>query len=265
MLSHGAADYATVSSVLVTGGTGMLGSALVPRLVAAGHSVRVMSRQEDPAIPAGASAVRADLTADDGADAALAGVEVVAHAATSPFRHTRDVDVAATRDLLAACARAGVEHFVYPGIVGVDRHPLAYYKAKFEAEQVVEEAAVPSSIARGTQFHELLDTFIGSIARFPTVFVGRKFVFQPVDAGEYAQVLVDLVDAGPSGRVPDTGGPEVRELRDLVRVWLDAHGRRRWIAPVPVPGKLGRAFREGFHTCPDCRVGTVRWEDHLGV
>lgn len=243
----------------------MLGSALVPRLVAAGHAVRVMSRQDEPDLPPGVSAVRADLAANEGVGAALDGVEVVVHGATSPFRHTRDVDVTATRDFLAVCARMGVAHFIYPSIVGVDRHPLAYYQAKFEAEQVVDEAAVPSSIARGTQFHELLDKFIGAIVRFPVVFVGRKFVFQPVDAGEYAQVLVDLVGAGPSGRVPDTGGPEVRELRDLARVWLDAHGKRRWIAPVPVPGKLGQAFREGFHTCPDRAVGTVTWEDRLGV
>lgn len=265
MLSHGAAHYATVTSVLVTGGTGMLGSALVPKLVAAGHAVRVMSRQSRPDIPSGASAVQADLATDDGVDAALEDVEVVVHAATSPFRHTRDVDVAATRDFLAACARMGVAHFVYPSIVGVDRHPLAYYRAKLEAEQVVGEAAVPTSIARGTQFHELLDRFIAAIVRFPVVFVGRRFVFQPVDAGEYAQVLADLVVAGPSGRVADTGGPEVRELRDLARVWLDARRKRRWVAPVPVPGKLGRAFREGFHTCPHRAIGAVTWEDHLGV
>ncbi len=52
-------------------------------------------------------------------------------------------DVAATRRLVAAAHRAGVRHLVYVSIVGVDRVPLAYYRAKLAAEGVVRAGPMP--------------------------------------------------------------------------------------------------------------------------
>src|ERR1043166_5836480 len=48
------------AEVLVTGGTGVLGRQLVPRLVEAGHSVRVLSRRESPILPPGVNTVQGD-------------------------------------------------------------------------------------------------------------------------------------------------------------------------------------------------------------
>lgn len=237
----------------------MLGRVLVPALTEAGHETRVLSRQDR------ADCARGDLRTGEGLEAALEGVEVVVHAATSPFRKSRAVDVEGTRRLLDTAAAGGVEHVIYPSIVGVDRHPFPYYRRKWEAEQVVEAGHVPWTIARATQFHDLLDTGLRPVTRLPAVPVGRGFVFQPVDTAEYAAVLVGLVTAGPSGRVADTGGPEVRAFADLVRAWLRSRGKRRPIVSLPVPGRIGRAFRDGVHTCPDQAVGTVTWEDFLTV
>lgn len=243
--------------MLVTGGTGTLGTVLVPALAAAGYDVRVLSRSPGP------DCVEGDLRTGEGIERAVVGVDVVVHAATSPARHTRDVDVDGTRRLLEACTDAGVQHLVYPSIVGVDRHPFPYYRAKWDAERVVESGAVPWTIARATQFHDLLDRGLNAVSRLPVVPVARRFVFQPVDTDEYVAVLVGLVAAGPSGRVADTGGPEVRSLGDLTRAWLRGRGKRRATLAVPVPGRIGRAFRQGVHTCPDRAVGTVTWEEYL--
>ncbi|HKH04848.1 MAG TPA: NAD-dependent epimerase/dehydratase family protein, partial [Acidimicrobiales bacterium] len=72
----------TGSPILVTGGTGTLGGHVVPRLRAAGHDVRVLSRHphEDDD---GVIHVVADLATGEGADAALEGIEVVLHLAGS--------------------------------------------------------------------------------------------------------------------------------------------------------------------------------------
>src|SRR5437879_6537188 len=74
--------------VLVTGGTGQLGREVVPRLVSGGHDVRLLSRQDRPSRPDGVEAVRGDVLTGDGLDRAVAGVDVVVHCATSPFRRT---------------------------------------------------------------------------------------------------------------------------------------------------------------------------------
>lgn len=252
----------------MTGGTGCLGQRLLPRLLRAGHEVRVLSRTE-PADRAealeasGVIFVRGDLTTGSGVAEAVSGVDTIIHAASSPFRHTTATDVDGTRTLLEEAARAGAEHFVYPSIVGVDRHPLPYYRAKGAAEQIVEAGPVPWSIARATQFHELLDTVLRRLSRLPVVPVAGGFVFQPVDSGEYADVLAALVTAGPVERAPDTGGPEVRTFRDLTRAWLRARGRRRPTLPVPLVGRTARAMKRGLHTNPDRAVGTVTWEQYL--
>lgn len=249
--------------MLVTGGTGMLGAALVPALLDAGHSVQVLSRREAPAVPEGATARRGDVLTGDGLAAAFDGADVVVHAASSPFRKTRATEVDGTRHVLAAATDAGAGHVLYPSIVGVDDHPLAYYRAKREAETVVEASEIPWTIARATQFHGLLDGFVRSAARFPVVPLMKGFLFQPVAAEEYAAELVRLVEAGPAGRAPDTGGPEVIEQPEIVRTWLQTRGKRRLTLRLPTVGKIARAIKDGAQICPGRAVGTVTWIDYL--
>jgi len=148
--------------VLVTGGTGQLGREVVPRLVSGGHDVRLLSRQDRPSRPDGVEAVRGDVLTGDGLDRAVTGVDVVVHCATSPFRRTRRTEVDGTRRLTVA-ARGGRPHVVYISIVGVDRHPLPYYKAKRSADMAIEAAGLPYTILRATQFHSLLDAFLTRI------------------------------------------------------------------------------------------------------
>jgi hypothetical protein len=50
---------------------------------------------------------------------------------------------------------------------------------------------------------------------------------------------------------------------ELARTWLHARGRRRLLLPVPLPGSLGRAFREGANLCPDQGSAGVTWREYL--
>ena len=248
--------------VLVTGGTGQLGREVVPLLVSGGHDVRLLSRQDRPSRPDGVEAVRGDVLTGDGLDRAVTGVDVVVHCATSPFRRTRRTEVDGTRRLTVA-ARRGRPHLLYISIVGVDRHPLPYYKAKWAAEAVIEGAGLPHTILRATQFHSLLDGHLTRLARLPVLPVPRGVRFQPVDAREVATRVVALVGAGPSGRVADMGGPEVRGLDDLARAWASARGHSRRLVGFPIVGRAARAFKQGVHLCPDHKDGTVTWEGWL--
>src|SRR4051812_20851639 len=129
-------------TVVVTGASGVLGQSLLSRTAAAGWRVRAVSRAEGRSSEA-VEWVRADLATGAGVDAAVAGADVLIHAASSPRRDTAVTDVEGTRRLLAAARAAGVAHVVYVSIVGVDRIPLAYYRAKRDAELAVEAAGVP--------------------------------------------------------------------------------------------------------------------------
>jgi uncharacterized protein YbjT (DUF2867 family) len=270
-----------MTRVLVTGGTGELGSAVVRTLLERGDpAVRVMSRRDrQPADPAAIEWVRADLETGAGLAEAVAGVDVIVHAAsgTGPhpgeqsaaglWAHSEAVDVQGTRRLLECARDAGVRHVVYISIVGVDRVRYFYYRRKLAAEELLRESDLPWTILRATQFHSLIATALHALARWPVLPLPADFRFQPVAASEVAVRLCACAAAGPAGRVPDYGGPEIRTLGDLAAAWLRARGRERPIIRLPLPGRLAAVVREGALTSPDHRDGTITWEawlrDHL--
>ncbi|HZY03207.1 MAG TPA: NAD-dependent epimerase/dehydratase family protein [Anaeromyxobacteraceae bacterium] len=117
--------------ILVTGGTGFLGSALVPMLAAEGHALRLLARRGAPEAEAlGAEVVRAPLEDAEAVAAALAGVEAVYHLAGEVAFDARDpaalyrLHVEGTRRLLEACVAARVSRFVLAsssGTIGASR------------------------------------------------------------------------------------------------------------------------------------------------
>ena len=245
------------SEILITGGTGSLGGRVVARLHDSERDVRVLSRSERP------GTVRGDLLTGDGLEGAMEGVGTIVHCASNP-REARQTDVEGTGRLLEAANRAGVSHVVFISIVGVDRNPyVAYYRAKLEAERIVERSPVPWTILRATQFHEFVLKQVRLLERIPIMMAPRGFLLQPMDIGEIADRLVELALSEPAGRVPDIGGPEVRTFSDLARSYLKATGRRRRVVEVPVPGKAARALRDGAQLTPDYAYGTIRWEEFL--
>ena len=249
-------------NVLVTGGTGALGRDLVVALRGAGHRARVMSRRPGP----GADWVQANLATGKGLDAALADMEVVIHAATAaaqPLR-LRATDVTGTRRLLQAAQRAHVKHFIYPSIVGMDGVAYPYYGAKLAAERIVSEALVPWSILRATQFHTLMEIFLGAFSKLPRLTaIPFHWQFQPVDTRDVALRLVEVATASPAGRLPDFGGPEVRTFKSLAESWLQARRLHKNLINLPVPLKVSRQFAAGRLLCPDHMDGKTTFEQYL--
>jgi uncharacterized protein YbjT (DUF2867 family) len=248
----------SMDMILVTGGTGVLGRHVVRRL--SGAEVRVLSRRDTPV--EGAEVVRGDLLTGEGIAEAVAGVDVIVHAATAAtdFRKQRS-DIEATRTLLAAVR--GEPHIVYISIVGVDAIPLGLYGAKLAAERLIEESGLPWTTLRTTQFHELVVMVCSMLARGPVAFVPRGIRVQPVDSDEVAGRLVDLALGAPAGRVPDMGGPRVERFDDLMRAYLTATRRRRPVLSVPIPGRAAAGFRAGHHLAPDHATGVRSFTDDL--
>jgi uncharacterized protein YbjT (DUF2867 family) len=247
-----------MARVLVTGGTGMLGRRLVPLLVERDHAVRLLARRAAGDVER-VQALRGDVRTGEGLDQAVRDVDVVVHAATSPRRQVRATEVLGTGNVLRAIGESDV-HLVYVSIVGVDRVRFPYYKAKWEAERLIESSVAAWSIQRATQFHDLLDQFLGGRAFVRT----PNLAFQVVDAGEVAARLADLIEAGPSGRAPDFGGPEVLNICELANVRREVTGRAARLVPVPRLGPL-RDFDGGHHLCPGHRSGRITWRQWLAT
>ncbi|MFI7246235.1 SDR family oxidoreductase [Streptomyces qinglanensis] len=247
--------------VLVTGGTGTLGRPLVDTLLADGTTVRVMSRR-----PRRADDDRpcewavCDLVKGIGLAAAVSGARAIVHCATDPWR-----EVKVLSRLVEAAREAGVHHLVYISIVGVDRIPFPYYKAKFAAERLLERSGVPWTIQRATQFHDLVASLTTAQRRLPGVVAPAGFRFQPVEVTEVAHRLAAAVRGEPAGRVPDMGGPRVHTAHELAELTLRSAGRTRRVLDLPLPGRTARAFRRGDNLAPDLATGTVTFAAFLAA
>ncbi len=248
-----------MTPILVTGGTGTLGRLVTPLLADAGHQVRVLSRRGHEPVD-GIEHVTGDLLTGEGVQAAVEGVEVVLHLAGGPKG-----DAEATGRLVrAAVAAGGVRHLLHISVIGADRVPLAWFRAKLGAERAVAGSGLPWTTLRAAQFHDLALTVVEKMAKLPVVPIPGGLRFEPVDARDVAERLVELTLGSPSGLVPDLAGPTVHGMADLVRGYLGRRGKRRPLVPVRMPGKAGRAYRAGENLSGGGAVtGTRTWEDFL--
>ena len=217
--------------ILVTGGTGRLGRHVVPALRDRGHAPRVLSRRP------GEGHVVGDLDTGAGIAAAVAGVDTVVHLASTARNDARQ-----TRVLLDALEGSRA-HLLYVSIVGVDRVPLGYYRSKLAAERAIAASGVPHTIIRVTQFHDFVVSMFLAPQRHLPVTCVIPGTAQPIDLRDVAPRIVELVEAGPSGRVDDLAGPEIRTLAEFAAEWQRSLGKRRpiWTLRLPIGFVKGAA------------------------
>ncbi len=255
--------------LLLTGATGLVGSALLRRLVAEGTQVRCLVR--DPR-RLGAQRVRVQIALGDLTDPpsfrnALRGVDTVVHLAASirdqPQGSIEELNGIATWRMVQAAEKAGVERFVFFSALGASIHHRArFFRAKALAEQAVEEAGLESIVFAPSIVYAPGDpwlTLLERLALLPVVPVsGRgRALYQPIWAEDVADCVMnalrtpeDRIAATPRGeadrrkvdrRTPERrgryelAGPETLSHNDLVRVVLGSLRRRRPLVHVPTP------------------------------
>ncbi len=246
--------------LLLTGATGLVGCALLPRLVAEGEQVRCLVR--DPR-RLGPQRVRVQIALGDLTDPpsfrnALRSVHTVVHLAASirdqPHGSIEELNGIATWRMVEAAERQGVRRFVFFSALGASTHHRArLMRAKALAEQAVADAGLYSIVFAPSIVYAPGDpwlTLLERLAWLPLVPVsGRgRALFQPIWAEDVADCVIAALATNGAGTQSEPhvryelAGPETLSHSDIVRILLSSLGRERPLMHVPTP-VVSRALR----------------------
>lgn len=269
----GSAILGSAPVILLTGATGLVGSALLRRLTARREPVRCLVR--DPR-RLGPERVRVQIALGDLADPgvyrrALRGVHTVIHAAAAerdqPHATIEEVDGLATWRLLRAAEQAGVERLVFFSALGATPH----HRTRLHRAKALAEQAVTGSRLRTTTFAPSLiyapgDRRLARIERLallpavPLTGLGRART-QPIWADDVADCVLAALDgrAGGEGHERlELAGPQQLSHRELVELVLRAARRPRRVVPIPEP--LLRPLLHAYETMTG-PAAIATWEE----
>lgn len=231
--------------ILLAGGTGRLGMELVPRLMADGARVRVLSRNPELArtrLGAGPDFVQGDVQAPDSLEKALQGVDCVVSAVTGfgpggvgPWA----VDYIGNLNLIRAAEATGVRRFVLLSMHGVAaEHPMELLRLKYRAEQALQASRLEWTIVRPTVFMELWIGIVGDpiVHSRTTAVSGRgDNPVNFVSVRDVASVVaLALAEPRPRREFLEVGGPEDVSIKQPVRRIELAAGGRAKVRNVPI-------------------------------
>ena len=234
--------------VLVTGGTGVVGTAAVRALLAAGHPVRLFSRHA----AADAARWQGEVETREGSVASTAevagaaeGCDAILHIAGVAQEDPPDVtfervNVGGTRNLLQEAERAGVSRFVYVSSLGAERGRSAYHASKFQAEGLVQAFPGEWLICRPGNVYgpgdEVISFLLQLVRSSPAapVIEGGDQPFQPLYAEDLGAALaVAVARRDLSRQVLLLAGPEITTSHDLIDRLARLTGRDPVRIPVP--------------------------------
>jgi hypothetical protein len=232
--------------VVLTRASGPLEGRLVPRLLAAGHDVRVLAAPEgvadQRALPVG---VRRVERIDEDTDAVVTAV--------GRLDGVRPGEL----DRLAALAASVATVTDRAALLVVARAHLS------RVERILEEHARRWTLQGVTVLHDDVDELFVRRSGGPSLSVPSGVALQPVDAAEVADRVVRLVRAEPAGRVPDFGGPSIRLVDELACAWVRSRNERCRVDDVDLDDTDGRW--PGAWLAPRRTSGTVEFEHWLAA
>lgn len=234
--------------ILVTGATGVVGTALLPQLLADGHEVRALVR--DPR-RLGAQRVNVQLALVDLADPhglrhALRGCDTVIHLAAAirdqPPRRVEEINGLGTLRLLQAAERAGTKRFLFFSAIGA----TGFQRTRFFRSKALAERAVLDADLEGTVFapsivyapHDPWVRLLRRLALLPMLPISGegKALYQPIWAADVARCVVGWLNGrGDSRPRHELAGPQVLSYDEIARTVALASGRPRPLLHIPLP------------------------------
>lgn len=236
----------------ITGGTGVMGRALVARFRDAGESVRVFCLPGDPGIERvralGAEIVEGDVSRGDDVSGFCRGVDTLFHLAAVIIafdnRVYERVNIGGTRNVLADAVREQVRHVIHVSSASVVYpRTTAYSRSKRACEALVVESGLPYTIVRPTLVYdqsggEEFNAFLDYLAAFPVVpFIGRgAAIKRPVHVEDLIEGFVRLANSPEAlYTVLNFSGAEPISMHAFAGLCLKLQGTpRKPIVSVPV-------------------------------
>lgn len=235
--------------VLVTGATGYIGGRLVPRLIEAGHEVRVLVRRADRLrdVPWAASVdvIEGDLADRAAVDRAMAGIEVVYYLVHSMGGKDdfESIELSIARNVAASAREHGVGRIVYLGGL----HPATgrlsqHLRSRTEVGRILLDSGVPTIVLQagviigsGSTSFEMIRHLTEVLPYMPAPRWVRSFI-QPIAVRDVLHYLIRAAEVPPSvNRAFDIGGPDVYRYGQLMNGYaVEAGLPQRPIAALPV-------------------------------
>ncbi len=242
--------------IVVIGGSGLIGSNLVPKLRERGHEAVAASPNS------GVNSITGEGLAE-----ALKGAAVVVDVSNAPSWEDSAVMQffeTSTGNLLGYEAAAGVGHHVALSVVGSERMlESGYFRAKIAQENLIKGSSIPYSIVRATQFFEFVKSIAdistdGNKVRLPSALV------QPMAADDVASAVSRIAVGSPVNGTVEVGGPEKFPLDELVRRGLAAWNDTREVVADPQARYYGIELSERtLLPGDDARLGETRFDSWL--
>ncbi len=141
--------------VLITGGTGYMGRALIPFLLSRRHRVRVLTRAASAGrVPAGTTPLIGDVLDGESIAGALKPGDTLVHLVGTPHpnpskaKQFQEVDLVSIRAAVAAAKKVGVAHFVYVSVAQPAPVMRAFIEVRAQGEALIREAKLTATILR---------------------------------------------------------------------------------------------------------------------
>jgi len=266
--------------ILVTGGTGFIGKALVRHLAEMGQPVRILIRpsRRSPDLPLGVPVEVAvsGLADARGLRAAMVGVDQVFHLVSGEWHGVRadlmETDIQGTRTVVEAAQDAGVKRIFYISHLGADRasaYPVL--KVKAIAEEIIRRSGIDYTIFRSAIVFGPNDGFTTRLVRLmrsiPNLFLmpgDGKVLLQPLWVEDLVTCMTwSLEDSETSNRMVEIGGPEYLSFASIASLVMEAAGLRRRMVGVNPPYLRGiTVLLESLY--PKLPT-SVFWLDYLAV
>jgi len=266
--------------LLVTGGTGFIGRAVLRQLESMGVEVRSLIRpsQRTPNFRRGVphNAVLCSLMDLRGLRAALIGVHTVIHLASNERLGLRgyrsEIEIEGTRNLVQAASEAGLQRFIFVSHLGANlTSAYTVLRTKAIEEQHIRNSGVPYTIIRPSLIYGAEDHFTTSIAKmlalapfiFPLPGNGETLI-QPLWVKDFVTAISWTIDdPGTLGQTYDVGGPEFLTFKQVVQLVMDVVKLRRLTVDSRPPYlRAGAWFMERILKEPPF---TTFWLDYLAV